>query len=60
MELGLLPGTRVTVTRVAPLGDPLLLRVRDSALSLRRREALGVQVDDVQLGSELSAGAPRA
>jgi Fe2+ transport system protein FeoA len=56
MEMGLLPGTRVTLTRVAPLGDPLLLRVRDSALSLRRSEVLGVQVDGVEPRSELAAG----
>ena len=57
MEMGLLPGTRVTLTRVAPLGDPLLLRVRDSALSLRRGEVLGVQVDGVELSAEPTAGA---
>ena len=31
MELGLVPGTRVSVTRVAPLGDPLELRLRNYA-----------------------------
>jgi ferrous iron transport protein A len=46
MELGLVPGTRVTVTRVAPLGDPLELRVRNYALSIRRSEALGIEVDE--------------
>jgi ferrous iron transport protein A len=47
MELGLVPGTRVTVTRVAPLGDPLELRVRNYALSIRRSEALGIEVDEM-------------
>ena len=46
MELGLVPGTRVTVTRVAPLGDPLELRIRNYALSIRRSEALGIEVDE--------------
>ena len=46
MELGLVPGTRVTVTRVAPLGDPLELRVRNYALSIRRTEALAIEVDE--------------
>ena len=46
MELGLVPGTRVTVTRVAPLGDPLELRVRNYALSIRRTEALSIEVDE--------------
>jgi Fe2+ transport system protein FeoA len=39
MELGLLPGTRVEVKGVAPLGDPLELLVRGSSLSIRRAEA---------------------
>jgi ferrous iron transport protein A len=46
MELGLVPGTRVQVTRVAPLGDPLELRLRNYALSIRRAEALSIEVDE--------------
>ena len=48
MELGLVPGTRVRVTRVAPLGDPLELRVREYALSIRRAEALSIEIDEPQ------------
>jgi len=44
MELGLVPGTRVTVVGVAPLGDPLELLVRGGSLSIRRAEAEGVAV----------------
>ena len=47
MELGLVPGTRVMVTRVAPLGDPLELRLRNYALSIRRTEALTIEVDEL-------------
>jgi ferrous iron transport protein A len=39
LELGLLPGCTVKVLRVAPLGDPLELLVRDTHLSIRRNEA---------------------
>ena len=46
MELGLVPGTRVTMLRVAPLGDPIELRVRNYALSIRRSEALTIEVDE--------------
>src|SRR5689334_13953550 len=45
MELGVLPGTRVAVVRVAPLGDPMELRVRGCALSIRRDEARAIAVD---------------
>ena len=44
MELGLVPGTRVEVVGVAPLGDPLELLVRGGSLSIRRAEAQGVVV----------------
>jgi Fe2+ transport system protein FeoA len=44
MELGLVPGTRVELIGVAPLGDPLELLVRGSSLSIRRAEAEGVSV----------------
>lgn len=45
LEMGLVPGTSVTIRRVAPLGDPLELRVRNYALSIRRAEALGIEVE---------------
>jgi ferrous iron transport protein A len=45
MELGLLPGTRVEVINVAPLGDPLELRARGARLSIRREEAATLDVE---------------
>jgi Fe2+ transport system protein FeoA len=45
LEVGLVPGTRVTLQRVAPLGDPIELRVRNYALSIRRSEALGIEIE---------------
>src|SRR5688572_810623 len=44
MELGLVPGTRVEVVGVAPLGDPLELLVRGCSLSIRRSEAQLVSI----------------
>ena len=44
MELGLVPGTRVELKAIAPLGDPLELLVRGSSLSIRRAEAALVRV----------------
>ena len=44
MELGLLPGTAVEVVRIAPLGDPMELRVRGCALSIRAAQAREVGV----------------
>lgn len=39
LELGFTPGTEIIVMRIAPLGDPLTVRIRGYQLSLRRREA---------------------
>jgi len=44
MELGLVPGTRVELVGVAPLGDPLELLVRGSSLSIRKSEASVIRV----------------
>ncbi|MBE7453590.1 MAG: ferrous iron transport protein A [Kofleriaceae bacterium] len=44
LEMGLVPGTRVTVTNVAPLGDPLEIEVRRGRLSIRRHEAAHILV----------------
>ena len=43
-EMGLLPGTRVTLIRVAPLGDPIEIQVRGYRLSLRKSEAALVEI----------------
>lgn len=45
MEMGLLPGAEVEVRRVAPLGDPIELRVSGYALSIRKAEADHVSVE---------------
>jgi ferrous iron transport protein A len=44
MELGLVPGTRVELVRVAPLGDPVELLVRGASLSIRKAEARVIEV----------------
>ena len=38
-EMGLVPGTEITVQGRAPLNDPVALRVLDSTLTLRNNEA---------------------
>jgi ferrous iron transport protein A len=44
-EMGLLTGTRVTLVRTAPLGDPLEIKVRGYSLTLRKSEAEHVVVE---------------
>ena len=44
-EMGLLAGTRVTLVRTAPLGDPLEIKIRGYHLTLRKTEAEHVLID---------------
>ena len=42
LEMGLTPGTSVNVVRLAPLGDPMEVRVRGYNLSIRKEDARNV------------------
>ena len=44
-EMGLIPGTRVTVQGRAPLYDPVALRIMGCTLTLRNNEADFIAVD---------------
>ena len=44
-EMGLLAGTRITLVRTAPLGDPIEIKVRGYHLTLRKSEAEHVLVE---------------
>src|SRR5262249_40834786 len=45
LEMGLLEGALRRVGGLAPLGDPMEIRLRDYRLSLRRREAACITVN---------------
>ena len=45
LDMGLIPRTRVRVEKIAPLGDPLELRVRGYSLSLRKEDACKIEVE---------------
>ncbi|HBB19790.1 FeoA family protein [Ruminococcus flavefaciens] len=44
MDMGLTKGTKVTVRKVAPLGDPIELTVRGYELSIRKADAEMIEV----------------
>lgn len=46
-EMGVLPGTSVTLVRTAPLGDPIEIKVRGYSLTLRKSEAEHIVVEPV-------------
>jgi len=45
LEMGLTTGTRLQVVRLAPLGDPIEIKVRGYHLSLRKDEAAGIHIE---------------
>jgi len=47
LDLGFLPGTRVTAVRRAPLGDPTAYRVRGAVLALRHEDASRVIAEPI-------------
>lgn len=47
LSMGLTPGVEFQVVRVAPLGDPVEVRVRGTSVTLRRDEALALHVERV-------------
>ncbi|MBN2332148.1 MAG: metal-dependent transcriptional regulator [Deltaproteobacteria bacterium] len=51
MEMGLIPGSMVSVEKIAPLGDPIDVKIKGYHLSLRREEAAGIKIERLRHGS---------
>ena len=47
-DLGLVPGIEVTVVRRAPLRDPVIYRVGDYEIALRRQQSRCIRVEAVR------------
>ncbi len=45
MDMGVTPGVRVKVVKVAPLGDPIEVNVRGYELSLRKDDAALIELE---------------
>src|SRR5438045_6074107 len=58
LELGLTPGTEVTLVRLAPLRDPMEIRVRGYQLCVRRSEADAVWVRKARQPVEAATPVP--
>lgn len=57
MDMGVVVGAEVEVQRVAPLGDPVQIRIKGYDLALRRSEAENIQVELTNLlMTRVSAG----
>jgi len=51
-EMGLVPGTVITVQGRAPLYDPVALRVLGSTLTLRNNEAEFIEIEVADLATD--------
>ena len=47
LDMGLIPRTEVTLIKVAPMGDPIEIRVRGYELTLRVSDARNIEVSEV-------------
>ncbi len=47
LDMGLVKGAMIEVKKVAPLGDPIEVKIKGYDLSLRKKEAANITVDVV-------------
>lgn len=45
MDMGITKGVKIYIRKVAPLGDPVEVTVRDYELSLRKSDAANIEVE---------------
>ena len=44
--MGLIPRTRVSMVKIAPMGDPMEITVRGYVLTLRREDAAKIEITE--------------
>ncbi|MCI9426469.1 MAG: ferrous iron transport protein A [Eubacterium sp.] len=44
LDMGLIPKTRVSVRKTAPMGDPMEIRLRGYELTIRKEEAEKIEI----------------
>lgn len=55
LDMGLIPGVRVTMIKYAPMGDPMELRIHNYDLTLRIDDAKKILIDNVHKETEDNA-----
>ena len=46
LDMGLIPKTKIVITKVAPMGDPIELRLRGYTLTIRNEDAKNIEVKE--------------
>lgn len=47
LDMGLIPRTKVVVRKIAPMGDPMEIRLRNYELTIRKEDAGKIEVQEV-------------
>ena len=46
LDMGMIPKTKIVITKVAPMGDPIELRLRGYTLTIRIEDAKNIEVKE--------------
>lgn len=49
LDMGLIPGTRIKLQKIAPMGDPIQIQVRGYELTIRREDARQITIREEKL-----------
>lgn len=49
ISMGFTPGAVFELTRLAPLGDPIEIKIKGCSLAVRRKELMTIHFEDVRL-----------
>lgn len=53
LDMGLIPGTAVTVRKIAPMGDPIEIRLRGYELTIRVEDAKKIEIGGLEETKEV-------
>lgn len=48
LDMGLIPGTKICLQKVAPMGDPIQIRLRGYELTIRREDARMIGIEEAE------------
>jgi len=49
-ELGGINGTKIKIEKIAPLGDPISIKIKNTEISIRKEEAESIIVEKISEG----------
>ena len=46
LDMGLIPKTKVKLVKIAPMGDPIEIRIRGYELTIRKEDAKKIEIEE--------------